>query len=99
MNDIKLFEHKLGKNGKLAILRVENFVGGIGHKAAMDALDEATFKYCGNTPCCMFTDITLMNPYERMIIRGISELPLVTYGVYLRREKLKKINEIGNENR
>jgi hypothetical protein len=27
MNDIKLFEHKLGKNGKLAILRVENFVG------------------------------------------------------------------------
>ena len=94
MNDIKLFEHKLGKNGKLAILRVENFVGGIGHKAAIQALNEATAKYCGNTPITIFTDITLMNPYERMIIRGINELPLVKYSVYLRREKLKKINEL-----
>ena len=92
MNDIKLFEHKLGKNGKVAILRVENFVGGIGHKVAMQALDEATAKYCGNTPITMFTDISCGNPYERIIIRGLEELPLVEYNVYLRREKLKKIN-------
>lgn len=93
MNDIKLFEHELGENGKVAILRVENFVGGIGHKAAIQALNEATAKYCGDTPITMFTDISCGNPYERLIIRGIDKLPLVKYDVYLRREKLKKINE------
>ena len=40
----------------------------------------------------MFTDISCGNPYERIIIRGLEELPLVEYNVYLRREKLKKIN-------
>jgi len=99
MNDIKLFEQNLGDNAKMAILRVENFVGGIGSADAVKALNTAIVKYCAGTPVVLFVDTE--NPYERMILKGLDTLSFEIFSMFLkkreRKNKIKEINKITNE--
>ena len=90
MNDIKLFEQKLGEKSKVAILRVENFVGGIGHEHAMNALNKAIGEYWGDSKANLFTDITFMNPYDKVLITGMDTLDFHNYDTYMKTEDKSK---------
>lgn len=94
MNDkVQVFENKLGETGKVAIL-----VGGLNSEKPFEFMNEAVYKYCDGTPVVQFVNIELNNPWTRLIIKGLNDLPFENYGAFLkkreRREKLKRINEI-----
>jgi hypothetical protein len=95
MNDIKIFDHKLGKNSKLAIIRVENSAGDY---SSLEALNNAIFKYCEGTPFVLFIKDNL-NPDERVIIKGIGDLHYELLSKFLfKRERKNKIIEINKIN-
>lgn len=74
------------KIGKIAII-----VGGIHTDNPSLEMNKVVKKYVGDTPCCQFVEMTLCNPWTRIIISGINEFPFHTMEVLKRDEKIKKI--------
>lgn len=74
MKDVEIFEQELiGKSkkkvGKVAILR-----GGLSSDRPISHMNEAVSKYVGQTGYNEFVEITLDNPYLRVVVSGINEL-------------------------
>ena len=96
MAEFEIFEQQLGEKSKLVIIR-----GGLYSDNPFQAMNEVVVKYCGDTPVCQFVDITLCDPWTRVIINGIGELPLQNFGTYLkkreRKEKLVQIERLNGK--
>jgi len=90
---VKIFEQQLSKKCKFAILR-----GGIHSDKPFTFMSEQTLKYVGDTPHNQFVDMTLTDPWTRVIINDMSDLPFENFDAFLKRrerkEKLDNINEI-----
>ena len=91
MDDIQIFEQKLTDKSKVAIL-----VGGLNTDKPFEFMNQVVCKYCDGQKVVQFVDIKLNNPWTRLVINNLSDLPFVPYSVYLRREKLKQIEKIIN---
>lgn len=90
MNDFKIFEQQLGEKSKFAVI-----VGGLNSNTPFRAMNEKVVEYCDDIPVCQFVDITLTNPWTRVIIKGIGELPYQNFGIFLKkRERKEKMQQI-----
>lgn len=73
MKDLEIFEQETKKNnkvvGKIAILR-----GGLQSEKPITFMNEAVSTYVGRKGHNEFVEITLDNPYVRVIVSGINEL-------------------------
>lgn len=76
MEDVKIFEQELidkrngNSVGKMAII-----VGGINSANPKGVVDEAVQRYVGEKSFCHFTEIHLDNPWVRIVISGINNVP------------------------
>ena len=75
MDDVKLFEEYLRDNngnnkGKVAIL-----VGGMNSDNPKEFMDGAVSKYVGRAGHNQFVEIHLDNPWTRVLVRGINDIP------------------------
>ena len=75
MNDVKIFEEYLkddndNEKGKVAIL-----VGGINSDNPKEFMDGAVSKYVGRDGHNQFVEIHLDNPWTRVLVRGINDIP------------------------
>lgn len=61
-----------------------------------DQLNKDIVTYWGGALANMFVDIKLIDPWTRVIISGITELPLLTKEQLLRKQKLEKICQINS---
>ena len=90
MSEFKIFEQQLGEKSKLAIIR-----GGLYSNNPFQSMNEKVVNYCGDTPVCQFVDITLCDPWTRVIINGIGELPFQNFEAFLKkRERKEKLEQI-----
>lgn len=98
MEGIKIFEQQLSEKCKLAIL-----VGGVHSDNPMTTMNNVVSKYVGKKPHNYSRyfhgiEISLDNPWTRIVIGDIGNLPFEEFDSFLRkrerREKLKQINEI-----
>lgn len=92
MSDVLIYEGYLGEgeNGtKFAIIR-----GGFHTDNPTKIINEAVAKYVGDTPHNQFVDITLCDPWTRLIIRDITKLDFMTWEQLKRNEKLNKLLDI-----
>ena len=76
MDDIKIFEQPLkGEDnqtkGKMTIL-----VGGLKSDNPKGFMDEMVSKYVGRTGHNQFIEIHMDNPWTRVIVKGINDIPL-----------------------
>jgi len=75
MDDVKIFEEYLNddsgnEKGKVAIL-----VGGMNSDNPKEFMDGAVSKYVGRTGHNQFVEIHLDNPWTRVLVRGINDIP------------------------
>ena len=61
-----------------------------------DTLNQAIAQYVGKVPHNQFVNITLCDPWTRVIISGITDLKLSTPETIERRNKLEKLNNISD---
>jgi len=89
---VKIFEQQLSEKCKFVILR-----GGIYENEPFTFMSEQTFKYVGDVPHIQFVDITLTDPWTRVIMNDMSDLPFENFEAFLkkreRKEKLDRIND------
>lgn len=93
MSDFKIFEQQLGEKSKFAVI-----VGGLNSDNPFQEMNKTVVNYCGNTLACQFVEISLTNPWTRVIINGMDTLPFQNFESFLRKrerkEKLKQINKL-----
>lgn len=74
MEDVKIFEHKWtslnGKPNKLAILW-----GGMNRENPTQYMNDAVSQYVQQTSYNQFVEIHMDNPWLRVIVKDINELP------------------------
>ncbi len=89
MSDFMIYEGYLGegeKKTKFAIIR-----GGLHTDNPHIAMNKAVSKYVGDTPHNQFVDITLCDPWTRIIIENCGNLEYFTFEQLKRNETIEKI--------
>lgn len=88
-NPVKIFDGYLGEgehSTKFAIIRVDPSV-----RDPNKTMDEAVARYVGDTPHNQFVDITLCDPWTRLIVRDIRKLRLLTMEQHRRNNRIESI--------
>lgn len=78
MAKVEVFEMPLTndiKSGKKNKARIVILKGGLGEDNPKDYMDRIVEEYIGNEPHNVFIERTLDNPFIRVIIFGIDDLP------------------------
>ena len=73
---MKIFEQDLLDDEGQAIGKMAIFVGGVGERNPKKSIDKAVFDYVKDLPHNQFVDISLDNPYTRVVTTSLLELPL-----------------------
>jgi len=88
-NPVKIFDGYLGEgehSTKFAIIRVDPSV-----RDPNRTMDEAVARYVGDTPHNQFVDITLCDPWTRLIVHDIRKLRLLTMEQHRRNNRIESI--------
>jgi hypothetical protein len=76
MNDVKLFDQHLKDDKGNIVGKVAILVGGINSDNPKEFMDNAVSEYVGREGHNQFVEIHLDNPWTRVLVKGINDIPL-----------------------
>lgn len=76
MDDVKLFDQHLKDDKGNIVGKVAILVGGINSDNPKEFMDNAVSEYVGREGHNQFVEIHLDNPWTRVLVKGINDIPL-----------------------